>query len=147
MNQTIITSIGAGLMRTIEVSIDPPSIVRFNDEPLATEIVVPPDVRESRITSFATAQAAVVTEGRVAREVAEHRLTICTGLAPDGVRVSPACRAYMADDAAPRGAGTCGSCGCPKWPLAVMRRKVYYPTIACPRGAWGPMRGRRAKEA
>ncbi len=94
---------------------------------------------------FLKSQARMLTEGKVPEAVAQHRLSICTGKNKEDQEVDPPCMHY-AGDKKERGDGICKSCGCPDWPLAEMKNKVYY-SIGCPVGRFAVMPGRRKKDA
>lgn len=99
----------------------------------------PPPV--NLLYDFAAAHLRLVMEGRVRRPVANHRLTVCSGLNAAGERVSDPCPSYNAAK------DRCTACGCPDWPIARMRRKVWYPGAICPLGRFGDAPGRRQRIA
>ena len=112
----------------------------------------------SKTFLFAEAHAKLVLEGKVPDEVAEFRLTICTGVTKDGDVVSDKCPNYVRENSA-RGSGHCEGCGCPKWKVAEMHRpkdngkgekffpgKAHYP-MGCPQGRFAAQPGRRARAA
>lgn len=100
---------------------------------------------QSKIDDFLHAQKRLLLEGRVKEEVAQYRLTICTGLTVEGNRVSYPCDHY-GGDIDDRGKGKCGACGCKTWKISEMKVKVYYP-IACPINRFSSMPGRRIDNA
>jgi len=97
----------------------------------------------AKINDFLAAQKTLLTQGRVIKEVAEHRLTICTGITVEGKQVDLQCMHYNSNSKV-RGDGRCGACGCKTWKISQMKVKVYYP-IGCPINRFSPMPGRRVK--
>jgi len=105
--------------------------------------------------SFAHNHTRLIEEGRVPEEVANHRLAVCTGVTPDGIRVSDTCSRYRAEEKG-WGTGHCKGCGCPDWPVSQMRvegillklscglvpGKAYFP-MGCPIGKFSEHAGRR----
>ena len=98
---------------------------------------------QTKINDFLAAQKDLFTQGRVSKEIAEHRLTTCTGITVEGKQVNIKCMHYSGDLKS-RGDGTCGACGCKAWKISQMKVKVYYP-IGCPINRFSPMPGRRVK--
>ena len=101
------------------------------------------DKDTSKINDFIVAQKRLLLEGRVPKEIADYRLSICTGLSIEGKPLSTACRHYSGDSKV-RGDGLCRSCGCKTWKISEMRIKVYYP-MGCPIERFSEMPGRRVK--
>ena len=101
---------------------------------------------------FATAHKRLALEGRVPTEVAQYRLTVCTGLNVDGQQVSDKCPNYVNENGR-RGSGHCEGCGCPKWEISEMDTgktfppgKAWYP-MGCPKGRFAEHDGRRKRGA
>ena len=102
---------------------------------------------------FFTAHKELLLQGRVSDDVAQYRLTVCTGVNEAGEKVSAQCTMYTGDKDDKRGSGHCKGCGCPEWELAEMSRggfanklapgKAWYP-MGCPKGRFSEMPGRRA---
>lgn len=91
--------------------------------------------------TFIAAHAQLLIEGKVLEEVAEHRLTICTGVNKSEQVVDAPCIHYR-DEKNKRGSGHCAACQCGDWRFSEMHRKVYYP-MGCPIGRYKGMPGRR----
>lgn len=96
---------------------------------------------------FTEAHRQLLIQGRVPNHVADHRLTICTGVDKDGGLVNDPCPNYRAGKGDKRGDGRCGLCSCPKWPFSQMRRKVWYPVPICPANLFPNAQGRRGMKA
>lgn len=96
-------------------------------------------------TDFAKAAATLAKQGPVSDAVYEHRITICTGVTVEGVRLSEPCDAYKGEDKG-RGSGHCKGCGCPDWPISEMTKKARFPK-GCPRSKWSEMSGVRSAAA
>ena len=119
------------------------------DEHVQKTIGIPP---KPTAYLFATAQAELLLQGRVPKEVAEYRLTVCTGITKDGKKVATVCPNYVNENGR-RGSGHCKGCGCPEWSLSEMDRsgfmdklapgKAWYP-MGCPKGRFSSQPGRRA---
>lgn len=108
------------------------------------EIGLPPrqrTVEEGKVSQFVRAHKDLVLQGRVKKEIADHRLTICTGLNKKQEIVNAQCMHYKLEGTK-RGQGHCAACGCPEWKISEMRKKVYYP-VGCPINRYSPMPGRR----
>ena len=102
---------------------------------------------------FAASHQRLMKEGKVPDEVAEYRLTVCTGVDKNGTRITDTCTNYVNENGL-RGSGNCKGCGCPKWTVSAMHRprkgggqktlpgKVWYP-MGCPQGKFAPRHGRR----
>ena len=95
----------------------------------------------SKIDDFLKAQAELIAQGRVSEEIAEYRLTVCTGISVEGRQVTAPCNHYR-QTGKKRGDGKCGACGCKTWKISDMKVKVYYP-MGCPVNRFSPMPGRR----
>ncbi len=110
-------------------------------------------IRKQSAFDFAVAHKDLLLQGRVPSEVAQYRLTVCTGKNEDGEKVSTQCPAYTGDVDGRRGSGHCEGCGCPKWEIAEMDRngfmesiapgKAWYP-MGCPKGRFSAEPGRRS---
>lgn len=96
---------------------------------------------DQKVTDFVAAHTQLLIEGRVEKEVADYRLTVCTGKNKDNKRVTETCEHYSGDKKK-RGDGTCAACGCETWKISEMRMKVYYP-MECPVNRFAAMPGRR----
>lgn len=106
----------------------------------------------AKALEFVTAHARLLKEGRVPQEVGEYRLTVCTGVDPDGNRVTDKCPQYVNENGR-RGSGHCKGCGCPEWTISEMDTgkvfppgKAWYP-MQCPKGRFSEHNGRRKHEA
>ena len=112
----------------------------------------------SKALEFAAAHAQLTIEGRVHPHVANHRITVCTGVNERGTKVDAPCPHYQ-DERGGRGTGHCRACGCRDWPISQMHvegkglvglgakigacpGKAWFP-IGCPIGRFGPQDGRR----
>lgn len=99
------------------------------------------DEEKSKVDDFIAAHKKLIKEGRVKKEVADFRLTLCTGTDKEGQMVTLPCIHYTGSTAK-RGSGKCTACGCKTWKISEMRLKVYYP-MGCPVGRFSEMPGRR----
>ncbi|MEK0325976.1 MAG: hypothetical protein QQN63_09770 [Nitrosopumilus sp.] len=99
------------------------------------------DKETDKLNDFIAANKTLMFEGRVRKEIADYRLSVCTGLSIEGKPLSAPCRHYSGDSKV-RGDGKCAACGCKTWKISEMRIKVYYP-MGCPIERFSEMPGRR----
>lgn len=84
--------------------------------------------------SWTKAIASIVRYGQVPAAVFAHRHACCTGRTPEGEVIGDACPAMEQrtdDDGAVR--RYCKACGCPKWSMAELMKKLRFPHCPCPR--------------
>lgn len=98
---------------------------------------------KSKIGSFIKAHEELLLQGPVREEVADYRLTVCTGRTENNGQVTASCIHYKGEKKI-RGDGHCGACSCPDWKISEMRKKVYYP-MECPVNRFSAMPGKRKK--
>ncbi len=132
-----------------------PDMIRFATKAVDMQVGDSPEEQKKTLAEkakeFASAQMDILKNGRVSEEVANYRLTVCTGLDKNNKRVSTACTHYD-DQGDYRGSGFCKGCQCPAWKGArmdnpgsiTMPGKVWYP-LECPQAKFASMPGRRAK--
>lgn len=96
-----------------------------------------------RLNDFIEANKTLIIQGRVNKDIAEYRLSVCTGISIKNKPLSQPCQHYSGDSKV-RGDGKCAACGCKTWKISEMRIKVFYP-MGCPIERFSTMPGRRVK--
>lgn len=95
----------------------------------------------SDLKEFLSNNMRMLREGRVPKQIADYRLTVCTGVNKQGTQVTEECVHYTGSTKI-KGDGKCKACNCGTPIISQMRMKVYYP-MACPIGRFSERAGRK----